>query len=272
MINCFILGNLDTIRVISGHIELLSLSLNGYSTSFDDGFEAALRKKPDIVYVDNAFKDSHVDELHLLKGQSMVVFLSSNPDDAYEAYEFDVFDFLLAPFSFARFLKGIEKFEKLRKKIVDNKKHTLIDAFYVKIKDKVSREQLIRFSEIVYVEALQNDVRLHLENGAKYVIPYNITEIQEELPENIFKRVHRSFLINEEKINAVKGNKVYLNNDKCWVVIGVTYKKEFTDRRKLLLVKRNKKRRESLFALFPMSFLLGDIWDIWALLNDNKFF
>lgn len=93
--------------------------------------------------------------------------------------------------------------------------------------------------EILYVESALNYLRIHLM-GKTYITYLTIGEIGEVLPEKQFLRVHKSFVVNIEKIVGVEGNMVYLGNN-VTVALGPNYRQSFFDTLEPLLV-RSKRR------------------------------
>ncbi|TKC04327.1 LytR/AlgR family response regulator transcription factor [Pedobacter frigoris] len=110
--------------------------------------------------------------------------------------------------------------------------------FFIQCEGKGKLMRILK-DEILFVESALNYLRIHL-HSCSYTTYLTITEIGEILPEKQFLRVHKSFVINIEKITGVEGNMVYLGNS-VTVVLGPNYRKSFFDRLEPMLV-RSKRR------------------------------
>jgi two-component system, LytTR family, response regulator len=82
------------------------------------------------------------------------------------------------------------------------------------------------FNEIIYIEALQKYVRIHMENQ-RIVTLMSMSQLEETLPKNQFIRIHRSFIVNLDKIQTVDGNLIII--DKHNIPISKSQKEEFVN-------------------------------------------
>jgi DNA-binding LytR/AlgR family response regulator len=137
-----------------------------------------------------------------------VIFTTAYRDYAVEGFELDAVDYILKPITFHRFFKGIEKFKNLQR----NTESTLsiteaseqnIDFVYVRINRKQVK---INFDAILYIESIKDYIRIHteLEN---YITKHSISSFEKRL-DNRFCRVHRSYIINKDKITAYTKNDI----------------------------------------------------------------
>lgn len=136
---------------------------------------------------------------------------------ALEGYEHNVIDYLLKPISFDRFnksiLKAIERFPD--KEAVAN------SYFFVKSSGQQHR---INFDDILYVESIKDYVNIKTEDQ-EYIVLDTLKSLENQLPGN-FARVHKSFIINLEKVEKIDIKNVFLASGKE-IPIGETYKSEF---------------------------------------------
>lgn len=182
----------------------------------------------DITFVDVDMPQlSGVELAELINTHTTVVFTTAYPDYAFQAFEKNAVDYLLKPISYERFLKAIHKVKErfAGKNIADDTKDGR-DHFFVKseIKGKIVRVDL---AAIDYIEALQNYVRIH--SGSDTLTTYlTMKEVEENLPENKFSRVHKSFIVNSAKVRALEGNQIILSN-KSVIPLGANYRTTFME-------------------------------------------
>lgn len=158
-----------------------------------------------------------------LKNPPAVIFTTAYSEYAIDGFEVNAIDYLLKPFSFDRFLTAVNKaFDALQ----TPENTTEEEAIYVK-ENKTLHKVILQ--NILYVEALGDYVKIHLENTS-IVTNSTFTNMLQQLPTTDFVRTHKSFAINLRKLNSVSGNQIIINNTK--IPIGQTYKAAFM---KLLL-------------------------------------
>ncbi|RYE59592.1 MAG: response regulator transcription factor [Sphingobacteriales bacterium] len=245
MISCYILAESSTIHALSAYTKQLFLPLKGFSPSFAEGFNSILSNRPDIVFIDIGFVQQHSQEMAVLKSKTSFVILSDHIGEAYSAFELQAFDFMLKPLDYGRFIRCIEKYSALADRLpfASKNDHYIQDSFFVKTDAKGLREMKIKYKDVVYVEAMQNYVTLHLENEKQYLIYSTMKEMEENLPSAIFSRIHKSFLINDNKVSYFEGNAVILNdNIKLKIVIGNTYRKVFIEKKNKIMIRGHRQK------------------------------
>ncbi|HEX8529104.1 MAG TPA: LytTR family DNA-binding domain-containing protein [Cytophagales bacterium] len=196
---------------------------------------------PDAITASNVLRDEPVDLLFLdiempqmsgmelvrsLTVKPQVIFITSRTDYAVEAFEYQVADYLVKPVTYARFLKAVEK-------VRDNMDlHTLSQQnpkdIYVKTDAKIVK---VNLNDLLYVEALADYVILHTAGG-RHIVHSTMKGIEKKLNTGDFARVHRSFIINVEKIEAIEDLSILIN--KKYIPIGASYKDAFYKRLNVL--------------------------------------
>jgi len=180
----------------------------------------------DVVFLDVEMpKMGGIELLKSLKKSPMVVMITSHEEFALESYEYNVTDFLKKPAEWSRFLKTIEK---IRKEFLDLAAQLLesSDQEHVFIKTDSKLVQL-NLSQVLWVEALGNYIRVHTEED-KYTVLSTMKEIEAKLPPKDFIRVQRSFIIRVDKVKAIEDNYIIIKNKE--IHIGKSYKEEFNKR------------------------------------------
>ena len=157
-------------------------------------------------------------DIHLpkLKGMAFLKTLTNPPaviittayhQYAVEGFDLNVTDYLLKPFEFERFLNAVTKVktargEKQKPIESDRKDFIFLNAERKKMK--------ILFSEIVYIESQREYVRI-VTTKKEYISKMSTHEIEALLPTNLFKRIHRSFIVSLEKIESYTAEMVEVN-------------------------------------------------------------
>jgi DNA-binding LytR/AlgR family response regulator len=147
-----------------------------------------------------------------LNGQvAAPVFITSHPEFAIESYDIEAFDYLLKPINQERFstcAMRLLDFFKLRSRAFAFDSEQQSDSIVIKQGYDVFK---IPLNSILYVEAMKDYTRI-VTTGKQYLVLGTLTGMQEKLHADAFVRVHRSYIVNRKKVNAVKGNKIHLGN------------------------------------------------------------
>jgi len=187
--------------------------------------------------VDLAFID---DDLPLLNGFELikslsvrvqVIFISSNPANAINGYELEAVDFLLKPIPFERFLKSVNKASRLQPgssfPVTENEPvHNSNNYDFILVKTGYHTIR-INFEDILYFEGLKDYVKIHIQG--KFILTLNsLKKFEEVLPKERFVRVHKSFIVQFSKIDAIQNNRISIC--KSLIPIGDNYKTFFTQK------------------------------------------
>lgn len=186
----------------------------------NSGLEASklLRTLPvDLLLLDVEMPEmSGLDLLSTLNKEAMVIMVSASRDYAVEAFEQNVIDYLVKPLTYPRFLIAAQKaLDKVKQQNQTNS----TDFTFVKVEQKLVK---IPFSEIFYIEALGDYVHI-VAKDKKTIVYSTMKSIESKFPANKFMRVHRSFIVNLDKIKSVEDNNIAIGND--YIPIGATYLK-----------------------------------------------
>src|SRR4051812_9685386 len=164
--------------------------------------------------VDLMFLDIHLPKL---KGMSFLKTLVNPPaviittayhQYAVEGFELNVTDYLLKPIEFERFLVAVNKVkgaQKERQEPVESKEPK--DYLFLTVQKKKVK---ILFSEIIYIESQREYIKIVTTKG-EYISKLSTHEIEALLPVNLFRRIHRSFIISVNKIQSYTAEEVEVN-------------------------------------------------------------
>ncbi len=200
--------------VLENYIERLdTLELVGRCKNAIEAYNKLQSENIDLLFLDIQMpKLTGIDFMKSVKNPPKVIFTTAYREYAIEGYELDAVDYLLKPISFDRFLKGINKVmgsmaTKPIKETPKNQVHNLstnqshVDQepfIYLKSDKKMVK---ILLKDILYIESLKDYIRVKT-HGKEVVAYQKISYLEEKLPEQRFMRIHRSFIINLEKVEA----------------------------------------------------------------------
>ena len=157
-----------------------------------------------------------------LKNPPAIILTTAFRDFAPEAFDLDVIDYLLKPISFERFTKAVNKFfDKQMGSGADVLHQTPPGEKFIYLKaDRKTYKVLL--DEIIYIESLDEYVKVHLINGV-LATRENISSLEQNLSNGMFVRIHRSFIINMKHVSTISAEGVEIT--KKQLPFGRAYKK-----------------------------------------------
>ncbi len=194
-----------------------------------DAFDATEKIRefdPDLLFAD--INMPGLNGLELIKSLDrppMVVFTTAYSQYALEGFRADAVDYLLKPISYPDFLKAANKAQKMRdvKRLPTETLSGNDEGLFVKSEYRIVR---IRFNEIKYIEGMREYVRIHPTEGKPIMTLLSMKALEEKLPPHQFMRVHRSFIVNLNKINIIKRNRIVFDKD-VYIPVGEQYREAF---------------------------------------------
>jgi DNA-binding LytR/AlgR family response regulator len=190
-------------KLISSHASKIEgLEFFGECSTAIEASNLLRNKKVDLIFLDIQMPE--IDGLKFistLKYPPGIIITTAHRDFGPEAFELDVIDYLLKPIRFERLLKSVNKFfdkhANTASKIVSSHEEEIF--IYVRAERKMHK---ISVSEILFIESLDEYVKVHLKN--KLIITReNISVLEQKLPAERFVRIHRSFLVSIKSITAI---------------------------------------------------------------------
>jgi DNA-binding LytR/AlgR family response regulator len=193
-----------------------------------EGFAYLSEHRPDLLFLDVEMPSlSGIELLKNLKNPPHTILVTAHAGFALEAYELDAIDYMLKPVQYPRFLKAAQKVQNLFNNHQQNQEdEDGKNNIFVKVGSKLIR---LNKEEIVYIEALSDYIVVHTADGRKYVVYATLKYMEEQLRAvfgSSFQRVHRSFIINTNKIDFLEDTTVTMLGGKA-VPVGNTYKNDF---------------------------------------------
>lgn len=181
-----------------------------------------LREEPaDLLFLDIQMPElSGLEFAHLLPQQTRIVFTTAFDRYALDGYKVNAVDYLLKPISYKDFMKTVNKVINLVNrehvcKILNQDKY-----IYVKSDYKLHR---VMFDHILYIEGVKDYVKFYVENECKSILSLmNMKNLEDYLPQPQFMRVHRSFIVNTQKISQIDRGRIVVND--IYIPVSESYK------------------------------------------------
>jgi DNA-binding LytR/AlgR family response regulator len=182
-------------------------------------------KKIDLIFLDiNMPKLSGINMIKSLEDPPMVIFTTAYPEFAVEGFELNAVDYLVKPIAFDRFLKAVNKASKkleLEEMKTDQANTSSSYGFLsVKSNKKIYR---INQADILYIQSYGDYTKI-ITAEKTLISNETLKSHEENLPSNLFMRIHKSYLISLDKVQYLEGNTLRIGENS--LPIGYTYREE----------------------------------------------
>lgn len=199
------------------------------------GFESALEANDfvrnndvDLIYLDINMPDINgMDFVKLLDSPPKIIFTTAYSEYALEGFKLDAADYLLKPIAYSEFLKSANKVISRYFNKVDTSENlnTSPDYLFVKSEYRILK---IEFRKIIYIEGMREYVRIFSEDQKPVMSLLSMKKVQSVLPEKDFMRVHRSYIVNLNKVTMVERSRIIFNQD-TYIPVSEQYKSDFQE-------------------------------------------
>ncbi len=212
---------LEVVKMLAEKVPFLNLK-----ATFTDAFQAIpylQQNKVDLLFLDIKMPDiSGFEFLNTLSKKPKVIFTTAYSEFAVNAFEVDAIDYLMKPFSLARFSKACSKALEL----VEEQKELSI---FIKTG---AEEEKILFDDILYIHAQGNYMEYHLKDR-KLLCRQTIDEVLKILPNSGFSRIHRSFIVAINQITKTGRHAVWIGNTE--ISVGASYEETYKNLKENIL-------------------------------------
>ncbi len=229
-IKCIIIDDEPLAReLIKSYIEKTPhLSLVGSYESAAEAVKTVLSGEVDLIFLDiNMPMLNGIEFANVVPSKTRIIFITAYEQYALQGFRVNALDYLLKPVSYAEFLKSIGKatewFNML--KIADTSTPHLPEMLTVKAEYRLVQMKL---NSIKYIEVQKDKVIFYRADGDPVTSLMSLKELEDQLPSEIFMRVHRSFIVNMNQIEIVERGRIIFG--KTYIPISETKKEEFMTR------------------------------------------
>ena len=189
------------------------------------------KHKVDVILLDIQLPDlTGLELLNIIEKRSpKIIFTTAYTEYAFQSYDYNqVIDYLHKPIRLNRFIKAIDRLKiqlELDQRLSNSEQQaepeiSIPSRTYISIKD--NRETIkINYSDITHIQSWGNYLKFHLNNGKIQLSRKTLKELDLEVPEQIFQRVHKSYIVNREYVTGIKRNQVVLEDN--LIPIGKSY-------------------------------------------------
>lgn len=180
----------------------------------DDAFQAMAQMQ--TVRIDLLFLDIQLPTLlgtsfvKTLQHPPKIIFITSFPEFAVEAFELGAVDYLLKPLSLERFLKAVNKVVSSTNNSNDAQTLPLIRrSLYFRSDRKMVK---IFLDEIIYAESIKDYIRIYRDRHTPLLVKQSLTSLEASLPQHLFLRIHRSYLVSINRVTAFTNYDIEIDN------------------------------------------------------------
>jgi len=217
------------LRLVSDYIEKTPfLELIGAFDNPLDAIDFLSTQKVELIFVDIQMPDlTGIEFTRSLEDAPKIVFTTAYEKYAIEGFKLNATDYLLKPFSYEEFLKAANKARKQSE--LEAAALPTIEAnsqfLFLKSEYKIRR---INFNDILYIEGLKDYIKVFTTGEDKPILSLNsIKSLEQKLPEEKFMRVHRSFIVNLDKIETIERSRIIFG--KVYIPVSDQYKDKFQE-------------------------------------------
>ena len=201
---------------------------NSYSTA-SEAVRSVIEGKVDLVFLDIQMPELNGMEFaRIIPENCRVIFVTAYEQYALEGFRHNALDYLLKPVSYNEFFaaankalqwKQMKTYAEANMQLYNEKKNILVKSEYKLIQ--------IPLDKITYIEGLKDYVKIYTETSPNCIMSLiKMRTVENYLPSNQFLRVHRSFIVNMDKITMIERNRIVFG--KTYIPISETYKESFS--------------------------------------------
>ncbi len=237
MINCLIVDDEALARkLLTDYIgKIPELLLVGVCENPIQAKKVLMEEQIDLLFLDIQMPEiTGIEFLKTLKNKPVTILTTAYTEYALEGYTLEVLDYLLKPIPFERFFQAVSKAQEyfsFKKIPIESqwsqplsREAKAQDYIFVKADYKIVK---VKYDDILYIEGMKEYVRIHTPER-KIIIYQSLQKLVEILPDDRFIRIHKSHIINIDKIDSIDNTVVIINSEVLG--IGRSYRSDFMDK------------------------------------------
>lgn len=170
---------------------------------------AYLQKKPvDLMFIDISMPGlSGIDLVNSLQVKPMIIFMSAYKKFAINGFDMEALDYLLKPIAFERFERSVFKAIQFAQYKQSCARQSANDSIFIRSEYRTIK---INLCEVEYIESLKDYIKIHQTHDRPVLALMPLKKVLEKLPEDRFKRIHRSYIVPVDKVRSIYNRKVQL--------------------------------------------------------------
>lgn len=189
-----------------------------------DALEYLDRSPVDLIFLDVEMPGATgFDLMDRLTFSPKIILTTSKAEYAFDAFQYNVNDYLKKPFTYKRFLESIQKIQKTEPAAAPAQAAET-DHLFIKVDTKFVK---LANNDILYIESMGDYVKF-ITPTKKLVTLNTLKNLEEKMNRNLFLKVHRSYMVNISKIDDLQGNVIYIGGNE--VPIGKGHREEVLKR------------------------------------------
>ncbi|HEY8971029.1 MAG TPA: LytTR family DNA-binding domain-containing protein [Puia sp.] len=207
------------------------VEVKGHFLNVPDALAFLDEHKPDLIFLDVEMPGSNGFQLlDSLTYSPKIILTTSKTEYAFDAFQYHVNDYLKKPFTYKRFLESIQKVQGLpapgtgSTPAPSTPPASDIDFLFIRADDKLVR---LKKEDILFMESMRDYVKF-VTPGKTYITYSTLKSMEEKLGGPSFIKVHRSYIININKIDDIRGNTIYVQGNA--IPVGKGHKEELAAR------------------------------------------
>lgn len=186
----------------SGQVEV-----KGHFSNVSDALSYLNENSVDLIFLDVEMPGANGFELlDQIAFSPKVILTTSKKEYAYNAFQYNVSDYLMKPFTYQRFMEALQKIQPSRETVSANGS----DHIYIKADGKLIR---LNNDSILYIESMGDYVKFVTNDNKKYITHNTIKNLEEKVSKNHFLKVHRSYIVNLHKIDDMRENILFIKGN-----------------------------------------------------------
>jgi DNA-binding LytR/AlgR family response regulator len=187
----------------SGQVEV-----RGHFANVADALAFLNENSVDLIFLDVEMPGANGFELlDQIAFSPKVILTTSKKDYAYNAFQYNVSDYLMKPFTYQRFLEALQKIKPSQETISANNDS---DHIYIKTDGKLIR---LNNDSILFIESMGDYVKFVTNDNKKYITHNTIKNLEEKVSKLHFLKVHRSYIVNLHKIDDMRENMLFIKGN-----------------------------------------------------------
>ncbi len=205
--------------------QLPFLELVGKCSNAMEAMQFMQQQEVDLIFLDIQMPGlTGLQFIHSMKVRPLIILVTAYEKFALDGFNLDVVDYLVKPVALERFIKACNKaFDLYRvNHHIPVSKESSPGYFFINVDYKMLK---IEFDDMIWVEGFKDYLKIHLKSSANPIVArMSMKNMEEQLPETQFIRIHKSYILSKKAITAVKKSSVFIDSQE--LPVGDMYKEQ----------------------------------------------